>query len=185
MYVSSATSTWIDDYKTKVYSKDAPEGTIFVAENNSPLETVQENGATCYKVDTSTIRNTQLNGNGVECYGAFKVCIPVDNVTNEGSFTIKATGGVAQYNLFLAKNSANRQQSYIIADPAYTTVEGQGEFKWTGSNTPDDPASIQVVKAGAGGAPLEGAKFTLTGTNGTTREGTTDRNGRAATRCCK
>jgi len=31
VYVSSATSTWIDDYKTKVYSTDAPQGTIFVA----------------------------------------------------------------------------------------------------------------------------------------------------------
>ena len=34
MYVASATSTWIDDRKTKVYSTDAPAGTIFVAENN-------------------------------------------------------------------------------------------------------------------------------------------------------
>ena len=53
MYLASATSTWIDDRMTKVYSTDAPQGTIFVAENNSPLEMVQENGATCYKVDTA------------------------------------------------------------------------------------------------------------------------------------
>mgnify|MGYP005964574127 CR=1 FL=1 len=96
MYVASATSTWIDDRKTKVYSTDAPSGTIFVAENNSPLETVQENGATCYKVDTSKQRTTNLNANGSEYYGAFKVCIPVDTAADEGSFTIKATGGVAQ-----------------------------------------------------------------------------------------
>ena len=57
MYVASATSTWIDDRTTKVYSTDAPQGTIFVAENNSPLATVQENGGTCYKVDTSRSRN--------------------------------------------------------------------------------------------------------------------------------
>ena len=68
MYVASATSTWIDDRKTKVYSTDAPQGTIFTAENGSPLETVQENGATCYKVDTSKAHNTNLNANGEEYY---------------------------------------------------------------------------------------------------------------------
>lgn len=112
MYVSSATSTWIDDYKTKVYSTDAPAGTIFVAENNSPLESTQENGATCYKVDTSKSRNTTLNSNGSEYYGAFKVCIPVDTAADEGSFTVKATGGVAQFNLFLAYNPSASEQSY-------------------------------------------------------------------------
>ena len=76
MYVASATSTWIDGYTTKVYSTDAPQGTIFTAENGSSLETVQENGATCYKVDTSKHRDTNLNANGSEYYGAFKVCIP-------------------------------------------------------------------------------------------------------------
>ena len=54
MYVASATSTWIDDRKTKVYSTDAPQGTIFTAENGSPLETVQENGVTCYKAVSYT-----------------------------------------------------------------------------------------------------------------------------------
>ena len=89
MYVASATSTWIDGRTTKVYSTDAPQGTIFVAENNSPLETVQENGATCYKVDTSRQRSTNLNANGSEYYGAFKVCIPVDAAADEGSFLLQ------------------------------------------------------------------------------------------------
>ena len=71
VYLASATSTWIDGRKTKVYSTDAPQGTIFVAENNSPLETVQENGATCYLVDTSRQHNTNLNSNGSEYYGTF------------------------------------------------------------------------------------------------------------------
>ena len=176
MYVSSATSTWIDGYKTKVYSTDAPQGTIFVAENNSPLETVQENGATCYKVDTSKERSTNLNSNGGEYYGAFKVCIPVDTAAAEGSFTIKAAGGVAQFNLYLAYNPAASEQSYIISDPGYTTLDAQIPFKWSGTEE-TDTASLQVVKAGAGGAPLEGAEFTLTGDGGTTVTGTTDRNG--------
>ena len=176
VYVSSATSTWIDDYKTKVYSTDAPQGTIFVAENNSPLETVQENGATCYKVDTSKNRTTTLNSNGGEYYGAFKVCIPVDTAAAEGSFTIKAAGGVAQFNLYLAYNPSASEQSYIISDPGYTNLDAQIPFKWSGTEEPDT-ASLQVIKAGAGGAPLEGAEFTLTGSGGTTVTGTTDRNG--------
>ncbi len=177
VYVSSATSTWIDDYKTKVYSTDAPSGTIFVAENNSPLETVQENGATCYKVDTSKNRSTTLNSNGSEYYGAFKVCIPVDTAAAEGSFTIKATGGVAQFNLYLAYNPSASEQSYIISDPGYTNLDAQIPFSWSGTEDLTETASLQVIKAGAGGAPLEGAEFTLTGSGGTTVTGTTDRNG--------
>ena len=176
VYVSSATSTWIDEYKTKVYSTDAPAGTIFTSENGSPLETVQENGAICYKVDTSKNRTTTLNSNGSEYYGAFKVCIPVDNVPSEGSFTIKATGGVAQFNLYLAYNPAASEQSYIISDPGYTNLDAQIPFKWSGTDEVET-ASLQVIKAGAGGAPLEGAEFTLTGSGGTTVTGTTDRNG--------
>lgn len=176
MYVSSATSTWIDGYTTKVYSTDAPSGTIFTSEDGAPLETVQENGATCYVVDTSKTRTTNLNSNGSEYYGAFKVCIPVDNAADEGSFTIKATGGVAQYNLFLAYNPSASEQSYIVADPGYTTLEASATFKWSGTEEADT-ASLQVVKVGAGGEPLEGAAFTLSGSGGTTVTGTSDRNG--------
>ena len=176
MYVASATSTWIDGYTTKVYSTDAPQGTIFTAENGSSLETVQENGATCYKVDTSKHRTTNLNANGSEYYGAFKVCIPCDNVSESGSFSIKAIGGVGQFNLFLAYNPSASEQSYIVADPGYTTCDAVTTFKWTGIERPDS-ASLQVVKTGPGGAPLEGAEFTLTGDQGTTVTGTSDRNG--------
>ena len=176
MYVSSATSTWIDGRTTKVYSTDAPQGTIFTAENGSPLETVPENGTTCYKVDTSKQRSTNLNSNGTEYYGAFKVCIPVDNVPDEGSFTIRAKGGVAQFNLFLAYNPSATEQSYIISDPGYVDLEAQAPFKWSGSDIPEN-ATLQIVKTGAGGAPLEGAEFVLTGSGGTTVSGTSDRNG--------
>ena len=177
MYVASATSTWIDGYTTKVYSTDAPEGTIFVAENNSALETVQENGATWYKVNTQKSRNTNLNANSEEYYGAFKVCIPVDNVADEGSFTIKATGGVAQFNLYLAYNPSSSEQSYIISDPAYTTLDTATPFKWSKTGSEDGTASLQIVKTGPGGGPLEGAEFTLTGDKGTTVTGKSDRNG--------
>ena len=178
VYLASATSTWIDGRKTKVYSTDAPQGTIFVAENNSPLETVQENGATCYLVDTSRQHNTNLNSNGSEYYGTFKVCLPVDNVPTEGSFTIKATGGVAQYNLFLAYNPAASEQSYIISDPAYTTMSAEMPFKWSKTGTEDGSASLEIVKTGPGGSPLEGAEFTLTGDKGTSVSGTSGPDGR-------
>jgi uncharacterized surface anchored protein len=177
LYVASATSTWIDGYTTKVYSTDAPAGTIFTAENGSPLETVQENGAACYKVDTSRNRSTNLNSNGSEYYGAFKVCVPVDNTADEGSFTIRAIGGVAQFNLFLAYNPSASEQSYIVSDPGYTTCDAQIPFSWTTTEDLPETAKLQVVKAGEGGAPLEGASFTLTGSGGTTVTGTTDRNG--------
>jgi len=177
LYVASATSTWIDGYTTKVYSTDAPAGTIFTSENGSPLETVQENGATCYKVDTSRNRSTNLNSNGSEYYGAFKVCVPVDNTADDGSFTIRAIGGVAQFNLFLAYNPSASEQSYIVSDPGYTTCDAQIPFSWNSTEELPETAKLQVVKAGEGGAPLEGAEFTLTGSGGTTVTGTTDRNG--------
>ena len=93
------------------------------------------------------------------------------------SFTVKAVGGVAQYNLFLAYNPAASEQSYIISDLGYTTCDAQAPFKWTTTEDLPETASLQVIKAGAGGAPLEGAEFTLTGDKGTSVSGTTDRNG--------
>ena len=177
MYVASATSTWIDGYKTKVYSTDAPQGTIFVAENNSPLETETEGGTTYYKVDTSKQYRVGFNANGSEYRGAFKVCIPVDSVTDEGAFHIKATGGVAQYNLFLANNPSSAEQSYIISDPGYSTANAAADFKWKTTDIVPDKASLQIVKTGPGGAPLEGADFELTGDKGTTVTGTSDANG--------
>ena len=178
MYVASATSTWIDGYKTKVYSTDAPQGTIFTAENGSPLETEIEGGTTYYKVDTSKQHTVGFNANGSEYRGAFKVCIPVDSVTDEGFFQIKATGDVAQYNLFLANNPSSTEQSYIISDPGYTTVDASTPFKWKSTDIIPNTASLEIVKTGPGGGPLEGAEFELTGNKGTTVTGTSDRDGK-------
>ena len=176
LYVSSATSTWIDGYTTKVYSTDAPQGTIFVSENNVPLETEQSGGVTYYKVDTSQYRTTDLNANGIEFYGAFKLCLPVDGTAEEGALTVKARGGVAQYNLYLAYNSNDAEQSFIVSDPGYTTCDTSIPFSWTRTEE-QDTASLQIVKAGAGNAPLEGVSFTLTGDRGTVVTGATDRDG--------
>ena len=177
LYVSSATSTWIDGYTTKVYSTDAPQGTIFVSENNAPLETEQSGGVTYYKVDTSQYRETNLNANGIEFYGAFKLCLPVDSTAEEGALTVKAQGGVAQYNLYLAYNSNDAEQSFIVSDPGYTTCDASIPFSWTRTEGDKTTASLQIVKAGAGNAPLEGVSFALTGDGGTVVTGTTDRDG--------
>lgn len=177
LYVSSATSTWIDGYTTKVYSTDAPQGAIFVSENNAPLETEQSGGVTYYKVDTSQYRETSLNANGIEFYGAFKLCLPVDSTAEEGALTVKAQGGVAQYNLYLAYNSNDAEQSFIVSDPGYTTCDASLPFSWTRTEGGKTTASLQIVKAGAGNAPLEGVSFTLAGDGGTVVTGTTDRDG--------
>ena len=177
LYVSSATSTWIDGYTTKVYSTDVPQGAIFVSENNVPLETEQSGGVTYYKVDTSQYRETSLNANGIEFYGAFKLCLPVDSTAEEGALTVKAQGGVAQYNLYLAYNSNDAEQSFIVSDPGYTTCDASIPFSWTRTEGGKTTASLQIVKAGAGNAPLEGVSFTLAGDGGTVVTGTTDRDG--------
>jgi len=128
-------------------------------------------------VDTSRTRNTGLNSNGSEFYGTFKICIPVDNVAGEGSITVKSVGGVAQYNLFLASNPSASEQSYIISDPGYITLDAQATIEWTSNNDAIDTAKLKIVKSGPGGSPLEGAEFTLTGDKGTVVTGTSDRNG--------
>ena len=176
MYVSSATSTWIDGYTTKIYSTEAPAGTIFVAENNHSLPTETKDGVTYYKVDTSELRSTNLNANGAEYCGAFKVCIPVENAADEGSFRIQAIGGVAQYNLYLAYNPNTTEQSYIISDPGYTTCSALATFKWM-TGEAQGPANLQVFKVDGAGNSLEGVEFTLTGNKGTSLSGTSDRNG--------
>ena len=100
----------------------------------------------------------------------------MDAAAEEGAFHIKATGGVAQYNLFLANNPSTTEQSYIISDSGYTTVGASTDFKWSkGKDT--NNASLQIVKTGPGGGPLEGAEFELKGNKGTTLTGVSDRNG--------
>ena len=132
------------------------------------------------KVDTSKQHLVGFNANGSEYRGAFKVCIPVDSVTDEGSFHIKATGGVAQYNLFLANNPSTTEQSYIISDPGYSTANASADFKWKTTDIVPDKASLQIVKTGPGGGPLEGAEFELKGNKGTTLTGVSDRDGKVS-----
>ena len=61
----------------------------------------------------------------------------------------------------MQKQAAERRKPLQTADPGYTTLEAQAPFKWSGSDLPEN-ASLQLVKAGAGGAPQEKAGSTLT-----------------------
>lgn len=80
-----------------------------------------------------------------------------------------------QYEIYLANNESNSEQSYILADPSKGTMEADAVLSWGGIET--ETGKMQITKVGAGGSPLEGAKFTLTGTDGSERTGTTNTNG--------
>lgn len=177
MYVDSATSTYPNDYMILVYSMDAPAGTIFVDTSNQVFESRQQWGATMYQVPAPKGESTSLNANGTAYTGAFKICIPADNVTDSGSITVNAYAVITQFNLFLAYNPDSTEQSYIIADPNYIGKFADASIKWSTTDTVPDTASLQVQKVDGGAMPLEGAEFTLTGSKGTIRTGISDQNG--------
>ncbi len=176
MYVDSATSTYPNDFEIYVYAMDAPAGTIMTDANNQVYPSRQQWGATMYEVPTPKDEPTSLNANGSAYTGAFKLCIPADNVTDSGSITVQAYAVITQFNLYLANNPAASEQSYIIADPAYVGRFAKADIKWSSAERPDT-ASLQIQKVDGSAMPLEGAEFTLTGSKGTTRTGTSDQNG--------
>ena len=176
MYVDSATSTYPNDYEIYVYAMDAPAGTIMTDANNQVYPSRQQWGATMYEVPTPKDEPTSLNANGSAYTGAFKLCIPADNVTDFGTVTVQAYAVITQFNLYLAHNPAASEQSYIIADPAYVGRFAKADIKWNSAERPDT-ASLQVQKVDGSAMPLEGAEFTLTGSKGTTRTGVSDQNG--------
>lgn len=177
MYVDSATSTYPNDYMILLYSMDAPAGTIFVDTGNQVFASRQQWGATMYEVPTPKAETTGLNSNGSAFRGAFKVCIPADNVADSGSTKINAYAVITQYNLYLAYNPAATEQSYIIADPNYVGKFAEANIKWTAEEKEPNNASLQIQKVDGGAMPLEGAEFTLTGSKGTVRSGNSDESG--------
>lgn len=177
MYIDSATSTYPNDYEIYVYSMDAPAGTIFVNQNNQVFETRDQWGATMYEVPTPKAETTNLNANGSAYTGAFKICIPCDNAGDAGSIKIEAYTVLTQFNLYLAYNPTASEQSYIIADPAYVGRFAESSITWNTTEEVPETASLQVQKVDGAANPLEGAEFTLTGSKGTTRTGTSDQNG--------
>ena len=177
MYVDSATSTWIHNHVILIYSMDAPAGTIFTDVNNTPLNSRSQWGATMYEVPSGNAKRTTLNANGTAYGGAFKLCIPCDRVGESGSISLKAYTSVGQYNLYIANNPEATEQSYIIADPAYTGLFADGKFVWNTIENVPDTATLQVQKVDDTAMPLEGAAFTLVGSRGTSRTGISDHAG--------
>ena len=176
-YTSSATSTQPNDNVIDVVPY-GPMGTILVATNNALLPTrVLDTGSTAFMVPT-TRRDTGLNANGEEYYGAFKLCVPADNVAPAGEVTLISTAVVAQFELYMAYNANNTQQSYIIADPATGRNYAEGIFKWS-SEEASIEKELEITKTGGTGALLPGAVFRLAGSDSSTQTKTTDANGRA------
>lgn len=171
---ASATSTYWQDYTIDVWATNCPAGTIFVDMNNKELERSTWHETPTWRVPVSS-HYTSINYNGSEYCGRAKLCIPVDTVTPSGEITIHEAAQIMQYEIYLANNESNSEQSYILADPSKGTMEADAVLSWGGIET--ETGKIQITKVGAGGSPLEGAKFTLTGTDGSERTGTTNANG--------
>ena len=171
---ASATSTYYDDYNIEVWADGAPSGYMFVDENNQELARGSFRDVSTWRVRT-VIHTTDINDNGFEYWGKAKLCMPADTVPNSGEITINCGSHVMQYQIYLAYNSVSTEQSYIIADPSKGTLTADAVIKWGGPQT--ETGDLRVTKVGGGGEPLEGAKFTLTGSDGSSISGTTDANG--------
>ena len=173
--VSSATSTFKHGYCIEVYAENAPDGTIFAGSDSVPLESVVWEGRTLWRVPTPKAEYTDINANGEEYAGEFKICIPVRLAGPSGDITIHATTTAAQYNIYLANNDTETEQSYIIADPMYCSLWCSGAIKW---NTIKPAYGRLIVnKTDDMANPLSGAIFKLTGVDGSRFEGTSNSNG--------
>lgn len=174
--VASATSTYKHGYCIELWTENAPEGTIFTDLNNNPLETVVWGGKTLWKVPTPYSEVTSMNDNGEEYAGDFKICIPVRNTPENGDIYIRGTSTITQYDIYLANNTDDNEQSYVIADPMYASMECVGEMKWKKVVSPY--GRLIVNKTDGMGKALPGAIFKLVGADGSTLEGTSDSGGR-------
>ena len=171
---ASATSTYYDSYCIDAWVTGAPSGTIFVDGNNQELRRGEFRDTPTWIVPTEQ-HQTTLNDNGFEYSGKAKLCIPVDTAPNSGEITVNCGSYVMQYQIYLAYNQVVTEQSYIIADPSKGTLTADAVIKWGGVQT--ETGELRVTKVGGGGQPLSGANFTLTGSDGSSRSGTTDANG--------
>ena len=171
---ASATSTYYSDYNIEVWADGAPSGTLFVDENNQELSrgSFQDHSTWCVP---TVIHTTDINDNGFEYWGRAKLCIPAETAPNSGEIIINAGAHVMQYEIYLAHNNVTTEQSYIIADPSKGTLTADAVIRWSSEQT--ETGELQVTKVGGSGQPLEGAKFTLSGSDGSSVSGTTDASG--------
>ena len=172
---SSATSTYKHGYCIEIWAENAPEGTIFTGTDNKELETVVWEGRKMWKVPTPESEWTALNENNSEYAGEFKVCIPVRHAPPSGNIILRGTSTVTQYAIYLANNTDDTEQSYVIADPLYTSMYCYGEMNWDKIVSPY--GRLVLNKTDGAGNPLPGAIFTLTGADGSMFEGTSNSQG--------
>ena len=171
---ASATSTYYDSYCIEAWTDGAPSGTMFVDEQNHELRRGAYRETPTWIVPTAT-HGTTLNDNGFEYSGKAKLCIPADTVPNRGEITINCGSYVMQYQIYLAHNYVATEQSYIIADPSKGAITADAVFTWGSDLT--EYGELQVTKVGGGGQALEGAKFTLSGSDGSSLSGKTNTSG--------
>ena len=171
---ASATSTYYNDYTVELWATGCPAGTMF-----TDLRNVELPGSKWHETKTWRLpveyHTGNLNYNGYEYFGSAKLCIPVDTVPNSGEIMLHCAAQVMQYEIFLAENDSDTQQSYIIADPSKGIQEADAVLSWGSELT--ETGRLQITKVGGGGSVLPGATFTLTGTDGSTRTGTTNSKG--------
>ena len=98
------------------------------------------------------------------------------DIAPEGDIIINATTTTTKYNIYLANNTDDKEQSYVIADPTYTGMSCSGELKWKKTISPY--GRLIVNKTDGMGQPLPGAIFKLTGADGSVFEGTSNSQGR-------
>lgn len=127
---SSATSTYKNEYLIYLYAENAPEGTILTDSDNKVLNSHVENEIKYWHVPSVEDDKTTMNENGSEYAGDFKVCIPVRNTPKNGNISLHASSVIAQYDIYLANNTDNSEQSFVIADPQYAPMSCTGIMKW-------------------------------------------------------
>ena len=171
---ASATSAYYNDYTLDVWAENAPAGTIFVDTANLELSRSRWDEIQTWRLPVEEVK-TSLNANGFEYSGVAKLCIPADNVPPSGEITLRCAAQIMQYQIHLAYNETASQQSYIIADPSKGSTTTNAALAWGSEIT--ERGTLIVTKVGGGGQTLEGAKFTLTGTDGSSHTGTTDKSG--------
>lgn len=174
---ASATSTYYSDYSIELWADNAPEGTIFTTLDNVELPRSNFREQATWRLPTEPHYGvgSQINNNGYEYWGKAKLCIPVDTATPSGEITLNCAAYIMQYEIFLANNEDYSEQSYILADPSKGTLTADAVLSWGGPLT--EQGYLKVTKVGGGGEPLSGAEFTLTGSDGSSRAGTTDEKG--------
>ena len=172
---SSATSTYKNEYLIYLYAENAPEGTILTDSDNKVLNSHFENEIKYWHVPSVEDDKTTMNENGSEYAGDFKVCIPVRNTPKNGNISLHASSVITQYDIYLANNTDNSEQSFVIADPQYAPMSCTGTMKWDTVTSPY--GRLVVNKIDGMGNPLQGAIFKLTGSNGKTYEETSDSTG--------